>query len=537
MAEEFNTQLVSVTGKILKVAKVPFTKSGLKKNLMIHPYYPSLYSISETLNAYKVENKALKVVPYQLDDLPLPFLAFITIEEINTEDFVTVLEVTKDHVTYFHTGKRKVKRDKFIESWSDGIIMLVEASEESKERDLENNTVQERSGKKRNALFLLGFLIAIGIGLYGFFSSISSFLFPVLFLFFSLFGLAVSILLLIFEVDSSNNFVKNICTTGEKTNCNAVLSSSASKFFGISWAEIGFYYFAAISLFLMVPIPMSIKIPILTILGTVSAAYMPFSILYQYFIVKQWCKLCLAIQFILFLQFVMVLYFGNYEIKWSIGVFISFALCLLIPALVWNFIKPFIKKSKDLERFEYEYRRIISRQDIFEHTISDQNEITPGWEELGVIVKGNRLAENTILKVCSPACKYCSMAHETFNKLLDIHHNIKVITIYGLSDDPEDQRRIPVRYFLALAELGEEEKLEQAMDYWYLSERPTIKYLESNFPVADELLKKQETLIERMVKWSEEAKIYYTPTVYWNGKKLPATYELEDLLNLYLTNQ
>lgn len=536
MAEEFNTQLVSVTSKILKGTKVPFTKSGLKKRLMIHPYYPSLYSISETLNSYKVENKAIKVVPFQLDELPTPFLAFVTIEEINTEDFVTVLEVTKDHVTYFHTKKRTVGRTEFVDRWTEGIVMLVEASEESKERDIENNVVQEKSAKNRNILLLLGTLVAIGIGLYSFINSTTAFLFPVLYMIFSIFGLAVSTLLLIFEVDSSNNFVKNICTTGEKTNCNAVLTSSASKFFGISWAEIGFYFFAGIILFLMIPIPFTAKISILTILSTASAAYMPFSIFYQYFVVGQWCKLCLAIQFTLLLQFASVLYFGSYQFEWSLGTMTAFALCMLIPALIWNFIKPFIKKSKHLERVEFEYRRIISRQDIFEQTISDQNELTPGWEELGVIVKGNPSAENTILKVCSPACKYCSKAHETFNKLLAIHENIKVVTVYGLTDDPEDPRRIPVRYFLALAELKEMEKLEKAMDYWYLSEKPTIKHLESTFPVADELLKKQEGLIDKMVEWSEEAKIYYTPTVYWNGRKLPATYELDDLLNLYLTN-
>ncbi len=536
MAEEFNTQLVNVTSGILKKTKVPFTRSGLKKSLMTHPYYPSLYSISETLNSYKIENRAIKVVPYQLDELPTPFLAFITIEEINTEDFVTVLEVTKDHVTYFHSGKRKIERKDFIESWLDGIVMLVESTDESKEPNLEQNKIQEKSKQKTNGLLLIGGLIAFAIGIYGLFNSTTTYLFPILYLLLCFFGLAVSTLLLIYEVDSSNNFVKNICTTGVKTNCNAVLTSSGSKFFGISWAEIGFYYFAGMSLYLMIPIPFSVKLPVLTWISVISALYMPFSIFYQYFVVKQWCKLCLAIQFTLLFQFTLVLYFGNFHINWVLTAFIGFTLCMLIPALVWNFIKPFIKKSKDLERVEFEYRRIISRQDIFEQTISDQPELIPGWEELGIIVKGNPLAENTILKVCSPACQYCSKAHEIFNKLIAVADNIKVITIYGLTDDPEDTRRIPVRYFLALAELGEKEKLEQAMDYWYLNEKPSVEYLKTKFPVNNELLTKQETLINRMVEWSEDAKIYYTPTVYWNGKKLPATYDLNDLLSLYLFN-
>lgn len=536
MAENFNTQIIPVISNLLIKLKVPFTKFGLSKSIMSHPYYPSLLSISDTLNLYGIQNRALKVAPIQLEKLPKPFLAFVTIDEINTEDFVTVLDVSNEKITFFHKQKKTLDRSEFIEKWHDGIVMLVESTDNSIERELISNLKVEKNNNRKKTFQLIGLILCLIVGLYSFTYSVDQFLFPTFYLLVSFLGLAISVLLLVYEVDNSNSFVKNICTTGVKTNCDAVLNSSASKFLGFSWAEIGFYFFSGISLFLMTPLSFKLKIPYLTLLSTFTALYIPFSISYQYFVIKQWCKLCLAVQFCLILQFSIVTFYGNYDFKFSNDILFVFIICMLIPILIWNYTKPYIIKSKDLQHFEYEYKRIISRQDIFEQSIYDQNDLISGWEELGVIFKGNENARNVILKVCSPSCKYCSKAHETFNKLLNIKNDIKVVTIYGLTDDPFDQRRIPVRYFLALAELGEKEKLDEAMDYWYLTENPSIMFLESIFPVENEIIMKQESIINKMVEWSENAKIYYTPTVYWNGKKLPADYELEDLLNLYLTH-
>lgn len=100
--------------------------------------------------------------------------------------------------------------------------------------------------------------------------------------------LAATILLLIYEIDKSNTFVKNICTAGKQTNCDAVLNSKAGKFLGMGWGELGFFYFASSTLFLLFPgISFINKVPWLAIAGTTAAPYIIFSIYYQWKVVKQ----------------------------------------------------------------------------------------------------------------------------------------------------------------------------------------------------------------------------------------------------------
>ncbi|MBK6380594.1 MAG: vitamin K epoxide reductase family protein [Chitinophagaceae bacterium] len=107
-----------------------------------------------------------------------------------------------------------------------------------------------------------------------------------------LLGLGITVLLLIYEIDKTNSFVKNICTAGKQTNCDAVLNSKAGKILGMGWGEVGFFYFAATTLFLLLPgLAFTNKLPWLAIAGTLAAPYILFSIYYQWRVVKQWCPL------------------------------------------------------------------------------------------------------------------------------------------------------------------------------------------------------------------------------------------------------
>ncbi|WP_347218513.1 vitamin K epoxide reductase family protein, partial [Chryseobacterium sp.] len=338
MAEEFNTQLASVTGKFLKETKVPFTKTGIKTNLMNHPFYPSLLSLSDTLNQYKIHNRALKIEINQLEELPTPFFAFIYNEEINSKDFVCVSSVSENSVTYFYNGTNLVTKNDFIKSWNSQIVLLAEPNSQSKEDNYLENLNLEKRKKTRNIFLTLGFVMLFGFGLQNFFNTINSIIPPSIYFVLTLLGLSISILLLIFEIDKSNKLIKNICTTGIKTNCDAILSSSASKIFGISWAEIGFYYFTTLCLYLMIPASSFIdKTHIISILSLLTALYIPFSLSYQYFVIKQWCKLCLFVQLTLLLQFLWVMLYGRFSFDVKISEIVVLGACALIPIVSWNF--------------------------------------------------------------------------------------------------------------------------------------------------------------------------------------------------------
>src|SRR5579875_2929482 len=65
----------SITIELLKRLQVPVTASSVIDSLEEHPDYPSLYSISDSLQKWKVDNLALKVKAEALEELPTPFIA------------------------------------------------------------------------------------------------------------------------------------------------------------------------------------------------------------------------------------------------------------------------------------------------------------------------------------------------------------------------------------------------------------------------------------------------------------------------------
>jgi uncharacterized membrane protein len=532
MAQEFDTKLVPVTINFLQVLQVPFTKATLKRRLEENPYYPSLYSISEVFNWYNIENKGFQIEAEQLDELPLPFMAYITIEKIGSKDFVNVTNVTKDTITFYDGKEQTISKEAFIDKWSN-IVLLAETTNNSKERGFDKNKEIEIKNRNRVSLLLLGFSLIVTTGIFNYLFSSPDALASFILLSFAFIGLAISILLLVYEIDKSNTFVKNICTGGVKTDCTAVLGSKAARVFGVSWGEIGFFYFAFLVLFLLAPgIPFSEKIPYLSYISILSAMYIPFSLFYQYKIVKQWCRLCMAVQAILFLNLFWVQHFGDFAIYFNKINIEFFVRCFIFPIVTWYSLKPIIIKAKDADKFLASYKRLSTRLDVFNLTLVDQEALPEGWEKLGGIEKGNPDAENIIFKVCSPACRHCNIAHEIFNEILHANDNVKLITVYYVTNQENDDRKFPVKHFLALAE-GNRKRVEEAMDYWYLTKDRNYDVLKQKFPLPEALLEKQTAKIEKMLTWCKMAEISYTPAVYVNSRKLPSTFDVADLKAIF----
>lgn len=532
MIQGISTSLISVAVNFLETLRIPFTEKILKQHLEYNPYYPSLYSISQVLNKYNIANKALQIENEQLDKLPVPFLAYLNIQASGIKDFVNVTNVSRDSVTFFYEKEKTVTRKEFIDSWSN-IVLLAEVNDKSKEKDYHKNKREIAWDKNKMYLVLLGFGLVLLGSIFNFVSDSYVFIASLTLLASTFIGLAISILLLIYEVDRSNAFVKNICSGGIKINCDAVLGSGAAKMFGISWAEIGLFYFSFLVLFLLIPgIPFIDKIPFISYLFILSAMYLPFSLYYQYKVVKQWCRLCLFAQGVLFLNLCWAIGFGSFIINFSISNMVFFTGCAIFPVLLWYTLKPIIVKAKDADKYLTAYKRLYTHPDIFKITLANQPDISNGWQNLG-IQRGNPGAKNIILKVCSPSCSHCIISHAIFNDILISNSDVQVVTIYGVTNDEKDDRRLPVKHFLALAEQGEGKHAE-AMDYWYLNEKRNYNELKANFLVSDELLEKQAGKIDQMRDWCKAAEIDYTPTVFVNGKKLPGTFNLADLQDIFL---
>jgi len=222
------------------------------------------------------------------------------------KDFVVVTAIRATEITYISDSKKKINHNLFLKNW-EGLVLIAEPNLQSGEPNYVTNAKKEKAQQVKKNLLVAAAIIIGAMIIFSIITRIDTSLqMHVGYLTITkLVGVAIAALLLVYELDKTNSFAKQLCTAGQKTNCSAVLNSKAAGVVGVKWSEVGFLYFTSFILFLFYPnINFAIKIPYLAIASTLAAPYVLFSIFYQYKVIKQWCILCLATQAILFAEFV-----------------------------------------------------------------------------------------------------------------------------------------------------------------------------------------------------------------------------------------
>jgi uncharacterized protein YeaO (DUF488 family) len=87
---------------------------------------------------------------------------------------------------------------------------------------------------------------------------------------------------------------------------------------------------------------------------------------------------------------------------------------------------------------------------------------------------------------------------------------------------------IVVKHLLAINEKKDDLQTQQALDDWYLADKKDYEVFSAKYPMNGEL-KNQEAQVEDMKTWCKEAGITHKPTLFINGKALPANYSINEL--------
>lgn len=138
---------LNASRKLLSLLKIDYTSTYLEDILLTHSDYPSLLSISDSLEKYNVDTLAVKISEEKLDEIPLPCL--VQVHEKGNSFLYIIRKVEKNQVCFYNENNKsiKVSRDAFINKWT-GICLLAEKNEKSKEPGIEEEL------KKKN-LFLV----------------------------------------------------------------------------------------------------------------------------------------------------------------------------------------------------------------------------------------------------------------------------------------------------------------------------------------------------------------------------------------------
>ena len=515
--------LIYLLKGLLKKNKIKVDEKELEFQLLSHPSYPSLHSLTGVLDHFKIKNLALEVPKdiESLNQLPKVFIAYI--KEEKTDDFVLVTNTNYNIQLVFDENKKKnLSLDEFMEVWT-GVIVVIEKDEE-----IVTTTKAKTIDLTKGVATLT---IAV---LFTLFFSFKPNLFQSIHFLLSFAGVAISIVIIKHELGFHSKIADKFCSGNiDKINCDDVLNSKAATFFGtFKLSDVGIIYFVALILSWLLLSVNKASYNTLLLITVLAIPFTFYSIIYQYFVVKKWCLLCLSIVLILWLQ-ASSLYFADWgltNISFSLNSVVLIAFSFLLTIGLWQFVLPKLKKEQELKKLKIEHYKFKRNYSIFDALISRSPKVDTDIDISSEIVFGNK-SNNAPLKIAvitNPLCGHCISVHKVVEQLLELkENNIQIGICFNVNT--KDKKSNDTKIALRLLELynteGEQQCLKAMHDiYNKLSPENWLeKWGETTEQKFMEILNLEK-------QWCKQNNINFTPEILVNGKSFPTEYERSDLL-------
>ncbi len=504
---------------ILKKENFNLNFEELKLQLLSHPSYPSLHSITGVLNHFDIENLALEVAKEReiLLQLPKHFIAYINSE--HQKEFVLVNQLENSiELVYGDKKKNNLSIDVFLEIWS-GIIVAIEKDDNKPSKTSIN------SKSLFNIFYFLTGIIVLGIFFYTKPSTFSSFHFIL-----SLTGVGLSILIIKHELGFQSKTLDKICTASEATSCDAVLNSKGALIFNsFKLSDISLIYFAGLTLAWLTSITLAITTPTIILLTLLALPVTFYSLYYQYQVIKKWCPLCLGIVAILWLQcctlFFNEIYISSIELDVTSSFILFFSFILTIS--LWMFVKPLLKKQQDFIKLEVEHHKFKRNFDLFNAIYSKGQFIDSELVDPNEIALGNKNTPLQLLIITNPSCYYCKETHTDLEKILNKNKDTVNVTI--LFNVPQDTNNISNQIASRLLEIyatESEKEIMNALHEVYKSDTDLNMWLKKWGQISDT---SYSTVLQTQQEWCHKNNINFTPALYINGRQFPKEYQRSDL--------
>ena len=503
--------------------KIRLDDQKIYDELLSHPDYPSLLSISDVLTFFKVPNAAYRVEENELENVPCPFIAHTS---THYGDFVLVHQIEKDMVIVSNEkwNKHRFAIAEFKVLFSGTVISAESVTQTSAPIRISDLLMTIKVPLAVTTLVLIFFSAIIFHSNY-----FTRFNWPLLTLtLYNTAGLITSVLLLIQSVDTNNPLVQKLCQGGGNTNCNAILSSKAAKVFeGLTWSEVGFFYFAGTWFLLLFGGGSTSIWQMLALLNIISLPYTVYSIYYQARVAKQWCILCCTIQALLWLEFIS--YASSFHLPLAspnIADLSTVFITMLLPATLWVLIKPLLLQIQQLDPLKKQLQKFKYNSELFNKMLTSQPKYAQPDEDCSIVL-GNVEAGNVITMVTNPYCPPCANTHKLLHNLLEQNGNLQARIVFTANNTDDDIKTPVSRHLMTLHGLPDKSVVKQALYDWYEQKQKSYESWANAYPA--ELNEVEYNKINRQKAWCEMAQISATPTILLDGYKLPDGYQLTDL--------
>jgi uncharacterized membrane protein/protein-disulfide isomerase len=535
----FNTRGTAVTRvaeRYVRLLAIKITPDRIRNGIETNPDFPSLYCLSETFNRYHVDNNAYEVPAENIWQLEPPYVAYMNIPHVG-KDFVLVSSVTDNSLSYFHQSRKsqKLTKEEFLKQYQQ-IVWIAQPNATSGDPAYKVRLKREKLMALRKKIWwgaLCGLVLA-GSAFHlneGHPSSYwTAFILATA-------GMALAILLLAYEVDKDNPILQEICQTGGKMNCHAVLDSKYAMLKGFRWSEIGLFYFSAQWLWLWVPaVSPPFRDMAISFTALLASPYIIFSLIFQWRVIGQWCPLCLGVQAVLSAQLAWAAFhlpagsLSLFNFPAAPQVILEMIGCVLAPIVGWYGLKPMIYKANNATDHAHAYTRLKLKTEVFHALLQQQTKVPDGWQGLGLTI-GNPAAPISILKVCNPYCQPCARSHRHLKELLARNENVQVRIVFTAAMSGRAEATMVIRRLLSIAAQGNAARTRQALDDWYLDDSRDYERFAAKYPL-DQQPEEPDTHLQNMYDWCKAADIAQTPTIFINGYKLPESYQTNELQQL-----
>ena len=517
---------------VVEATGVKVTSKSVCEQLYLNPDFPSLLSFSDVLNQWNVPNMAARIFREQLNEIPLPAVAYL---EINGGYFAPIRKVTDQAVEWLDTNKgwQKDSLEEFYRKWNH-VVLLIEPNEKAGEADHSQKRKEAFLSNARGLFVSGGLMLCLVLA--------GVLLFPVLsvsgwqylaLLATKLVGVGVSVMLLWYSIDANDTFLRAICNFDNRTDCNNILTSPAAKLWGwLGWSDIGFVYFAGGFVALLINASnANATIHWLVLLNFLALPYTFYSVYYQYFVAKTWCPLCLVVQVLFWVEFLISpqtpeggLLKGIEAPLGGLGAtLVALIFSFLLPAVLLAFTKKPLQDAMQVWPLKRELQKSKFNPEYVESLFAKQPQMPPIFEDMRVVKMGNATAEHTLTVVTNPICGPCIRLHPEIEALLQKNDALKCQFVFAGSGSAMSV----AQKLLSLPD----EQVTEAMHQWYTSKSKNVEEW-TKIVNADE---EETTSVHQLnihADWCKMAEIVATPTIYLNGRQMPLSYALNDVETL-----
>lgn len=514
--------MVQTVTDFLRLLKIPISKKYVQKLIQSHPDFPSLLSVSDTLQRLSIAHAASMVKKEELLDLPCPYLLSI---DKGVGDLLLIKDI------------RDLDKNKSeLEFWN-GVVLQAESTKLIKDKI--NNELYSKERKIKG--YLIGLFSILLISLFTLF--LSSFNWQLLLLLITaIVGSSVGYFLVAKDLGITYKAVDDFCNAGKNTNCDKVLKADI-QLWGIGFSDAALAYFVFQTIALVTAwVLQEINQVFLSALASISLLTIPvvvFSLYYQYFVVKTWCRLCLVVASVLVVQFALFL-----PITFD-GILFFIKGISLIPLVALGFlfisvgvcvkaVKTIVERANQLNKGS-NADRIKYSIPVFTQLLKQQKKIdsTPFERE---VLLGNPNASIKIIMVTNLYCSPCKEKHEVIEELVATYPDKVSVSVRFVKSGKDVDNVSAVWSLLGYwlnhvyGKTDEESNTASLIHNWFLiSDLQKFKMKYPSDQNNDEETKEME---QQHYVWAGKAGIQITPTFFVNGCQLPKEYAIDDIANI-----